>query len=177
LRTARRRHPNLSRRHGGSKIGSWWTHELVGYALDCFHRQYLRAPTQREIRAGIDELPSYATIRRLYGSLGAMLRFHGYRVRPRGRQPGRSHDQAAGATARTTGRGDPSFGRAVRQLRHQRQLSQERLSLRSQLHRNYISGIERGDISPSLRAIKHLADGLEIRPSQLLAAAERLDVA
>lgn len=86
---ARRRLPTESRNHGGSKIGSWWTHELVGYALDNFHRKHLRTPTVRELRGGIEELPSFATICLLYGSVGRMLRFHGYRVRARGGQPGR----------------------------------------------------------------------------------------
>jgi hypothetical protein len=76
------------RNHGGSKIGCSWTHELIAYALDRFHRTHLRTPTQRELRDGIDELPSYATIRRQYGSVGKMFRYHGYRVRSRGGQPG-----------------------------------------------------------------------------------------
>jgi hypothetical protein len=80
---ARRRDPEI-----WSKAGARWTHELVAYALDRFHRLNLRTPTQREIRSGVDELPSYATIRRLYGGAGAMLAYHGYRVRPRGAQPG-----------------------------------------------------------------------------------------
>jgi hypothetical protein len=80
-----RRHPTEARWHGGSKIGCWWTHELVGYALDRFHRERLRTPTVRELRSGLDDLPSYATVCILYGSAGGMLRYHGYRVRPRGR--------------------------------------------------------------------------------------------
>jgi hypothetical protein len=35
----------------------------------------------------------------------------------------------------------------------------------------------RGEINPTLRAIKHPADGLEMRPSQLFPAIELLDVA
>lgn len=85
----RRRLPHEARTHGGSKIGSWWTPELVAYALDRFHRQHLRTPTAQEFRAGLDDLPSLATIRRLYGNIGNMLRHHGYRVRSRGGQPGR----------------------------------------------------------------------------------------
>lgn len=61
----------------------------MGYALDRFHRRNLRTPTLRELRAGLDEFPSYATIKRLYGSAGNMLRRHGYRVRRPGAQPGR----------------------------------------------------------------------------------------
>src|SRR3954471_8534051 len=77
-------------RHGRSKAGTAWTHELVAYALDRFHRRHLRTPTLRELRAGIDDLPSLATIKRRYGSLGGMLAYHGYRVRPPGGQPGRA---------------------------------------------------------------------------------------
>jgi DNA-binding XRE family transcriptional regulator len=169
-----RRYPNLAHQHGPSKIGSWWTHELVGYALDRFHAKNLRTPTQREIRARIDQLPSHATVKRLYGNLGSMLRYHGYRVRPPGRQLRALHQQDTPTNVRK--HGDPTFGRALRQLRAQRNLSQEQLSERSRLHRNYIGGMERGEINPTLRAIRHLADGLEMRPSQLLAALELLDV-
>jgi hypothetical protein len=75
--------------HGRSKVGFRWTHDLVAYGLDLFHRRHLRTPTVKELREGIDDLPSYATIRRLYGSAGRMLRRHGYRVRSAGGQPGR----------------------------------------------------------------------------------------
>ncbi len=81
-----RLYPTVSQPHGGSKIGYWWTHELVAYGLDRYHRKNLRTPTASEIRAGIPELPSYSTICKMYGSSGKMLRYHGYRVRPRGRQ-------------------------------------------------------------------------------------------
>jgi hypothetical protein len=71
-----------------SKAGARWTHELVGYGLDLYHRRHLRTPTVRELRAGIDGLPSHATIRRLYGNASTMFSYHGYRVRARGGQPG-----------------------------------------------------------------------------------------
>src|SRR5947209_5185884 len=64
-----------------SKAGGRWTHELVAYGLDLYHRRHLRTPTVRELRAGVDGLPSHATIRRLYGNASTMLRVHGYRVR------------------------------------------------------------------------------------------------
>ena len=75
--------------HGRSRVGTPWSHELVAYALDRFHRRHLRTPTLRELRAGDADLPSYATIKRRYGSAGAMLAHHGYRVRRAGGQPGR----------------------------------------------------------------------------------------
>jgi hypothetical protein len=75
--------------HGKSKVGAEWSHDLVCYALDRFHRANLRTPTLLELKAGVADLPSYATIRRRYGSAGAMLRFHGYRARSPGGQSGR----------------------------------------------------------------------------------------
>jgi transcriptional regulator with XRE-family HTH domain len=71
-------------------------------------------------------------------------------------------------------RGDRAFGLAVRQLRERRGLSQERLGELSKLHRNYIGGVERGELNPTLRTIQKLALAFELKPSQLLAAAERL---
>jgi hypothetical protein len=75
--------------HGRSKVGVEWTDELVDYALNRFHRLHLRTPTLAELRNGIDEMPSYATIRRRYGNAAKMFRRHGYRVRSRGGQVGR----------------------------------------------------------------------------------------
>lgn len=71
-----------------SKAGTAWSHELVAYGLDLFHRRHLRTPTVRELRAGVDSLPSHATIRRLYGNVGNMLRHHDYLVRLPGAQHG-----------------------------------------------------------------------------------------
>jgi hypothetical protein len=71
-----------------SKAGARWTHELVAYALDVHHRRHLRTPTVRELRAGVEGLPSHATIRRLYGNASTMFSVHGYRVRSSGGQPG-----------------------------------------------------------------------------------------
>ena len=71
-----------------SKAGGRWTDDLVAYGLDLFHRRNLRTPTVRELRAGVEGLPSHATIRRLYGNVSTMLRTHGYRVRRHGGQPG-----------------------------------------------------------------------------------------
>jgi hypothetical protein len=83
-----------------SKAGTRWDHTLIGYALDRFHRRHLRTPTLDELRMGVPDMPSYATIRRRYGSAGAMLRAHGYRVRPRGGQRGRRFVPARDALGR-----------------------------------------------------------------------------
>lgn len=66
-----------------------------------------------------------------------------------------------------------AFGRALRQLREQHRLSQEQLGYESGLHRNYIGGVERGELNPSLASIFKLARGLDVRPSALLALCEQ----
>ncbi|HIK12641.1 MAG TPA: helix-turn-helix transcriptional regulator [Oscillatoriaceae cyanobacterium M33_DOE_052] len=60
------------------------------------------------------------------------------------------------------------FGTRVRSLRKERGLSQEQLGELSQLHRNYIGGIERGERNLSFLNILRLAKGLGISPSELL---------
>lgn len=53
-----------------------------------------------------------------------------------------------------------TFGRAIREMRVRRGLSQEHLGLHSGLHRNYIGAIERGEINPTLRTMLRLERGL-----------------
>ena len=60
------------------------------------------------------------------------------------------------------------FGRRVRELRIERNLSQEKLAELAELHRNYVGGIERGERNVSLRNIVKLAHGLDVRPAKLL---------
>jgi transcriptional regulator with XRE-family HTH domain len=74
------------------------------------------------------------------------------------------------ATARSPAHA--AFGRAVRELRKERRLSQEELGHRSGLHRNYIGGIERGELNPSLESIARLAQALATKPSELFSLAE-----
>ncbi len=95
-----RLYPMVSRRHGGSKFGCWWTFELLAYALDLYHHRLLGVPTVLEVRAGIDDFPSYATVCKMYGSFGGMLRRHGYRVRPRGRPGHIGNRRFSGSTQR-----------------------------------------------------------------------------
>jgi transcriptional regulator with XRE-family HTH domain len=65
------------------------------------------------------------------------------------------------------------LGAAVREARAARQLSQEELSLRTGVHRNYIGGIERAERSPSVVTIAKLADALGVSLSELVGRAER----
>lgn len=60
------------------------------------------------------------------------------------------------------------FGRCVRELRTERGLSQERLAELSNLHRNYIGGIERGERNVGLVNIVLLVHALQVKPVKLL---------
>ncbi|HEY2535847.1 MAG TPA: helix-turn-helix transcriptional regulator [Solirubrobacteraceae bacterium] len=65
------------------------------------------------------------------------------------------------------------LGEAIRDLRDEQDISQERLGLDSGVHRNYIGGIERAERRPTLATVATLAVTLGIRPSELIARAER----
>lgn len=67
-----------------------------------------------------------------------------------------------------------AYGRALRELRLERGLSQERLAHLSNLDRTYVSGIERGERNPSLTNILKLADALGVKVSELALKAEAL---
>lgn len=67
-----------------------------------------------------------------------------------------------------------AYGQAVRAQRKELGLSQEGLGERADLHRTYISQVERGLKSPSLTTMEHIAKVLGVRPSELLRSAEKL---
>ena len=69
---------------------------------------------------------------------------------------------------------EEAFGRVLREIRNSKRISQERLAFESGLHPTYISLLERGLRSPSLKAIVRLSTALELRPSDLLARVEGL---
>ena len=60
-----------------------------------------------------------------------------------------------------------AFGRRVRDLRQARGLSQEKLAELADLHRTYVSSLERGQRNVSLENIHSLARGLGVRPQDL----------
>jgi transcriptional regulator with XRE-family HTH domain len=61
-----------------------------------------------------------------------------------------------------------TFGEAVRRLRTDRGLTQEKLAQASDLTTNYVSDIERGRTMVSLNTILKLSFGLECTPADLL---------
>lgn len=65
-----------------------------------------------------------------------------------------------------------AFGRALRKLRKNRGMSQEVLAFEAGVERNYISLLELGKNSASVKVIFKLAGALGLRPSQLIEAAE-----
>ena len=66
-----------------------------------------------------------------------------------------------------------AFAEAVRACRIDRGWSQEELAFQAGLHRNYVSGLERGIRNPSLTTIVALADALELTPSALVARIDK----
>ncbi len=60
-----------------------------------------------------------------------------------------------------------NFGKSVRKLRREREMSQEELANICGLDRSYIGGVERGERNPSLVAIEKIALALSVPISVL----------
>ncbi|HSW79197.1 MAG TPA: helix-turn-helix transcriptional regulator [Candidatus Saccharimonadales bacterium] len=60
------------------------------------------------------------------------------------------------------------LGKAIKKLRLDANLTQEKLGEMTSLDRTYISGIERGVRNPSIKNIDKLARALKVSPSDLL---------
>ena len=65
------------------------------------------------------------------------------------------------------------FGEELRKLREEKGLSQEHLGFASDYHRTYISQLERGQKSTSLKAVFRIAQALGVKPSSLIARVEQ----
>ncbi len=59
-------------------------------------------------------------------------------------------------------------GRNVKQYREAKGLSQEQLAFEADLHRTYVSGVERGVRNPTVLIVAKLAVALGVEPSKLL---------
>ncbi len=68
---------------------------------------------------------------------------------------------------------DQAFGQALRSLRTRRKWSQTDLALRADVDRNYISLMELGRNSASVKMVFKLCDALDVAPSELIKDAER----
>ena len=67
-----------------------------------------------------------------------------------------------------------SLGSTLGEIRRERKLTQEALSLSTGVHRNYIGGIERGERSPTVAIVAVLADALGVSLADLFGRAERM---
>ena len=63
-----------------------------------------------------------------------------------------------------------TVGRNVRTFRDKLGLSQEELAFKADLHRTYVSGVERGVRNPTILIIERLAKALKVPPHHLLKA-------
>jgi transcriptional regulator with XRE-family HTH domain len=69
---------------------------------------------------------------------------------------------------------EKAFGRALKALRSARKISQEQLGFETGLDRTYVSLLERGLQSPTLRTVFRLAEVLKFSPSKIVRDAEEL---
>ncbi len=65
-----------------------------------------------------------------------------------------------------------AFGQVLRELRRARGLSQEALALDASIERNFVSLLERGKNSPSVRTLFKLCGVLGLAPSEFLRQVE-----
>lgn len=65
------------------------------------------------------------------------------------------------------------FGKEIARLRKRLSLSQEELAFRAGVHRTYISQLERGLKSPSLKVIFKVAGALKVSVSRIVAIVEQ----
>ena len=60
------------------------------------------------------------------------------------------------------------FGKALREIRLKKKMSQGDIAEKLSVHRSYISGLERGKRNPSLLTIKKMAKAIGVEPKELL---------
>lgn len=73
---------------------------------------------------------------------------------------------------------DPQVGlsQAIKQLRRERQLSQEALGFTAEIHPTWISHVESGRVNPTWGNVRRIAMGLQVPLPILAALAEDLEL-
>lgn len=74
----------------------------------------------------------------------------------------------------SSNRQDPTLiaiGKAIRQLRNEQGLSQEKLALLAEIDRSYMGGIERGDNNVAVLTLQKIADALQVTMTEIMAMA------
>jgi transcriptional regulator with XRE-family HTH domain len=61
-----------------------------------------------------------------------------------------------------------AFGKRLQELRKRKKLSQEELYFETDLSKNVVGMIERGEVNPTLTTIKELAKGLGVTKKELM---------
>lgn len=64
---------------------------------------------------------------------------------------------------------EEAFGKVLKDIRNQKGLSQERLALKCNLDRTFISLLERGQRQPSLTSILLISESLGVPATELIA--------
>lgn len=60
-------------------------------------------------------------------------------------------------------------GENVKRLRTAAGLSQEQFAFEADMHRTYVSGVERGVRNPTVTVLERMAKALKVKPQDLLA--------
>lgn len=67
-----------------------------------------------------------------------------------------------------------AFGKVLKRVRQEKELSQEKLAFEMEVERSYISKLEIGMYQPRLSTILSVAEVLDIRPGELVDRVEDL---
>jgi transcriptional regulator with XRE-family HTH domain len=68
----------------------------------------------------------------------------------------------------------PALGQAIRRLRIERDLSQEKLGHLAEIHPTWVSHIESGRTNPAWGTVRRIAGVFEVRLSEIVLLAESL---
>lgn len=66
-----------------------------------------------------------------------------------------------------------SLSQNIKRLRKERGISQEKLALKAEIDRSYMSELERCLANPSIEALLRISNALEVSPSELLQTSKK----